>query len=160
MKLCVVRHAIAAEAAEGQRDSARPLTKQGKRKFELVVKALKLLGVEFELVVHSPLLRAVETAELMRGLLEGEMRVTSRMAEPPSKALLGMFEAERVAAVGHEPYVSELTAWLVTGDRQLARAFPFKKGGVALLEGAPKPGEMFVTGFLSPAQLRAIARRK
>jgi len=160
MKLYVIRHAIAADPIEGQRDSARPLTKEGRRKFEGVVEGLAALDIEFDLVLHSPLLRAVETAELMNERVKGKLRVSGRMAEPPSHTLLESLAGESVAVVGHEPYVSELVAWLVAGERQLARAFPFKKGGVAMLEGTPKPGEMFLASVLTPAQLRAIGKKK
>ncbi len=160
MKLLIVRHAIAADPVEGQRDSARPLTSAGKRKFEGVVRGLKRLDVKLDLLLHSPLLRAVETADLMNALVEGEARVTSLLARAPTKALIEALDEPRVALVGHEPYVSELVAWLVTGERQLARAFPFRKGGVAFLEGEPVPGQMFLASMLTPAQLRAIGKKK
>lgn len=160
MKLLVVRHAIAADPVEGQRDSARPLTSAGKRKFEGVVRGLKRLDVKLDLLLHSPLLRAVETADLMNALVEGEARVTSLLARAPTKALIEALDEPRVALVGHEPYVSELVAWLVTGERQLARGFPFRKGGVAFLEGEPVPGQMFLASMLTPAQLRAIGKKK
>lgn len=160
MKLLVVRHAIAADPVEGQRDSTRPLTAAGRRKFEGVVRGLRRLDVRLDALVHSPLLRAVETADLMHELVEGETRVSGLLARAPTKALLEALDEPRVALVGHEPYVSELVAWLVTGERQFARAFPFRKGGVAFLEGEAKPGEMFLASMLTPAQLRAIGKKR
>lgn len=160
MKLTIIRHAVAADPVEGQRDSARPLTGAGKRKFEGVVKGLERLGVEFDVVLHSPLLRAVETADLLSKLVKGELRASGLMARAPTKALLEELGDERVALVGHEPYVSELVAWLATGDRKLARAFPFKKGGVVVLEGEPKPGDMHIAAFLTPRHLRTIGRKR
>jgi len=160
MKLLVVRHAIAADAIQGQRDSARPLTSAGKRRFQGVVRGLERLEVRLDLLLHSPLLRAVETADLMSALVKGEARVTGLLARAPTKALIEALDEPRVALVGHEPYVSELVAWLVTGERRLARAFVFRKGGVAFLEGEPAPGQMFLASMLTPAQLRAIGRKK
>lgn len=160
MKLLVVRHAIAADPVEGQRDSGRPLTAEGRSKFEGVVRGLRRLDVRIDLLLHSPLLRAVETADLMHALVEGETRVSGLMSRAPSKALLEALDEPRVAVVGHEPYVSELVAWLVTGERQYARAFPFRKGGVAFLEGEAKPGEMFLASLLTPAQMRAIGKKR
>lgn len=160
MKLTIIRHAVAADPVEGQRDSARPLTSAGKRKFSGVVKGLDRLGIGFVHVLHSPLLRAVETADLLSELVEGELRASGLMARAPTKALLEELSEERMALVGHEPYVSELVAWLATGDRKLARAFPFKKGGVVVLEGEPKPGGMHVAALLTPRQLRAIGRKR
>jgi phosphohistidine phosphatase len=50
--------------------------------------------------------------------------------------------------------MSELCALLVIGHAAHARAFPFKKGGVAWLEGEPTPGSMLMRGFFPPAVLR------
>ena len=156
MRLCILRHAIAADARPGQGDDARPLTAEGRRKFELAASGLRALELRFDLVLHSPLRRAVETAELLRELVDGRTQVTALLAQPPSPELLARIEGERVALVGHEPFVSMLTALLVAGDARRGLALGFKKGGAALLEGRPEPAGMALTAFLPPAALRAI----
>ncbi len=155
MELYLIRHAIALEAAPGQSDDARPLSEEGIRKFSEVVRGLKRLGVRLDRLYHSPKLRAVQTAELLVPLLEGETEVTPYLAAEPSLALLETLRGSSVALVGHEPWMGELCAWLVTGRRE-DRAFPFKKGGVALLEGLPQPGQMRLRGFWAPGLLRRL----
>ena len=66
-----------------------------------------------------------------------------------------------MALVGHEPYLSELLGWLLFGDfvgdsarEALAERFLFKKGGVAWLEGRPRPGEVALRAFLPPKVFR------
>jgi phosphohistidine phosphatase len=150
MELFLVRHAIAAKALPGQSDDARPLTPEGIERFRLMVKLLKKLGFSFDRLYFSPKLRAVQTAELLRPLLRGEAEVTPHLAESPSSALLEQLRGESVALVGHEPWMGELCAWLLTAER-LGERFPFKKGGVARLEGRPEPGGMRLLAFLPPA---------
>ncbi|RDI94826.1 phosphohistidine phosphatase SixA [Meiothermus sp. QL-1] len=156
MELYLVRHAIALEAAPGQPDEARPLSEEGRAKFKEVVKGLKRLGVRLDRIYHSPKRRAVETAELLVPLLEGETRVTPHLAEAPREALLAELEGQSVALVGHEPWLGELCAWLLMGEPHSER-FAFKKGGVALLEGEPRPGQMRLLGFWAPRVLRRLA---
>ena len=58
---------------------------------------------------------------------------------------------ETVAVVGHEPWLSELIAWLVVGEPADGDArFRMKKGGVAQLRGTPRPGRMQLRALLPP----------
>ena len=160
MKLYVVRHGIAAEVDGEGSDEARPLTREGRAKFAEGVRGLAQLDTHVELILHSPLLRAVQTAELLVPLLDGETQVTAHLAAPPSELLLAELRGAAVAVVGHEPWLSELVAWLVTGDRTKGHVFALKKGAVALLEGNPKPGDMLLVAFLPPNVLRELGRTK
>lgn len=156
MKLYLIRHATALEAEPNQADEARPLSEEGVRKFSQVVGGLKRLGVRLDRLYHSPKLRAVQTAALLVPLLEGESEVTPYLAAAPSLELLKILQGSSVALVGHEPWMGELCAWLLTARRE-GQAFPFKKGGVALLEGPPEPGQMKLLGFWAPRLLRRLA---
>ena len=71
--------------------------------------------------------------------------------------LRGGLRGERIAAVGHEPWMGELCAWLVTGDPDLGDRFPFKKAGVAMLEGTPEPGGCALRAIWPPKTLRRLA---
>lgn len=153
MNLYLFRHAIAADALPHQSDDERPLTLEGIEKFKGVVKGLKRLEVGFDRLYHSPKLRAIQTAELLMGLLEGDSEVTPHLAASPKPALLKQLQGESVALVGHEPWLSELCTWLVTGELHGAQIV-FKKGGVAWLEGTPKPTGMRLLALLPPKVLR------
>lgn len=165
MQLYLIRHAAAADPGEAG-DAARPLTPRGRGSFQRVVDGLRALDVRFDLVVHSPLLRAVQTADLCTPLLAGESRVAPELAEPPSEALIEILSGapDSVALVGHEPYLSQLCAWLVTGwqvhDAPGRRgAFELKKGAVAWLEGEPVPGAFVLCGLYPPRVLKRITDR-
>jgi phosphohistidine phosphatase len=137
MELTLIRHALAEPGAD---DSARPLSKKGRRRFERVL--------------HSPKRRAVETAELLAPLCEGELEATPLLAKPPGVDLWERLSGERLAVVGHEPHLSNLLSWLVTGEADGGACFELKKGAVAQLEGEPGPGGMRLCALLSPKVLR------
>lgn len=150
MELTLIRHAIAEDGAD---DSARPLSKKGRRRFEETVKTLDGLGLRFDRVLHSPKRRALETAELLSPLCEGELQATALLAKEPGVELWELLEGERLALVGHEPHLSALLSWLVTGEATGGN-FELKKGGVAQLEGEAGPAGMRLCSLLSPKVLR------
>jgi len=162
LELFIVRHAIAAERSTEQPDSERPLTAEGRERFAAVVRGLELLGVRLDLVLHSPWTRAAETAALLAPLAAGPGRSTHMLSRAPSPDLiheLSRLGAAQVAVVGHEPWLSELVAWLVAGDAALGYAFGLKKGGVAHLDGQPVPGAMRLLDFWRPKTLRELGER-
>lgn len=112
------------------------------------MRGLRRLDVRVDLLLHSPWRRAVETAALLAPLADGPVEPCAELAEAPSRALLTRMRGERVAVVGHEPWVGELVGWLVFGTP--TAALPFKKGGVAWLEGVFAPGGMRLYAMLPP----------
>jgi len=162
MELLLVRHAIARESEPDQPDEARALTGRGRRRFARSVMGLHRLGIRLDLVLHSPLLRAVQTAEGLVPLLDGRTEVTELLGAAPGAELVLMLSAHgerRVALVGHEPWMGDLLALLVHGSRDSGGNYPFRKGGVAWLVGDPGAGLMTVRAFLPPKILRGMARR-
>jgi phosphohistidine phosphatase len=158
MELFVVRHAVAVPQRPDLPDEARPLTPEGRRRFRRAVRGMERLGVGFDRLYHSPWLRAVETAELLTRLVagDGETVVEPGMTRAPDAALLSSLRGERVAAVGHEPWLSELVSLLVCGTVKHGVRFDFRKGGLAWLEGDLKPRRMWLRAFLPPRALRRI----
>jgi len=152
MELFLVRHAIAIPPAEGVSDAARPLTPEGRARFGQCVRGMRRLGFRFDRLLHSPWLRAVETAEELATLLSGESVVHPGLAEPPSPALLEELRrgGERVALVGHEPWLGELVGHLV-GSR--GPCIELKKGAVAHLRGEVSDGGMDLLALLPPRVL-------
>ncbi len=153
MELWVIRHAIAAPALPGQSDDERPLTAEGRDAFLPLAEALKALQVRPSLVLSSPLVRAHQTAELLAPALGCPLHTSELLAEPPSAELLAGLGDRDVALVGHEPWVSQLVAWLVLGRKELGERFPFERGAVAHLHGRPSPGGMTLRAFLAPEHL-------
>ena len=84
VSVTLIRHAI---AEDGPDDAARPLSKEGRRRFRKSVATLARLGVRFERVLHSPKRRALETAELLRPMCDGDFEVTPLLTQPPGSVV-------------------------------------------------------------------------
>lgn len=162
MELLVIRHAIAAERADDVADADRPLTDRGRRRFRQVVHGLSALGLGVDLVLSSPWRRASETADLLAALTTGDRPplLTPHLAGPPRAELLSAIASsgvQRLAVVGHEPWLGELVALLTSGEARYGEAMPLKKGGVAVLGGAATPGGMVLHALLPPSVTRRLA---
>jgi phosphohistidine phosphatase len=139
----LLRHA---EAEDGSPDEARRLTRKGEQQARAAGKALANLGVEFDLCLASPRVRAEQTARLACEYLDGvEVRIEPRLSGGP-------FDAEELAAgldevllVGHDPDFSTAVHDLTGAQVRM------KKGGLA----AVSKGELVL--LLRPRELRAIA---
>ncbi len=78
MKLYIVRHAWAGEHGDPRYpdDRLRPLTEEGSRRFATVVKKLVDRGFRPRLVATSPLLRCLQTAEIVAEHVPGRPRTS------------------------------------------------------------------------------------
>lgn len=164
MQLFLVRHAIAVPSAPDRPDATRPLTSEGRARFVKAVRGARTLGWRFDRLYHSPLTRAVQTAELLRPLLRGPSTALPDLARPPDLEMLAHIALDtqpgaRVALVGHEPHLGVLLAWLVTGEVDRGERFCFKKGGFAVLTGDPRPAAMTLQGLVTPKLLRRVGAR-
>ncbi len=172
MEIFLVRHATAVTRASDALDHARPLSQKGRRRFEREVAGLDLLGVQLDHIYHSPWIRAVQTGELLEPLLDrnpdpdpDEGGVSpgrtplEALAATPGDGLLGAVRGQRVALVGHEPWMGELMALLLLGDAASGALFPFRKGAIAHLRGVPTPGGTELLAFYPPRVLRAAGRK-
>jgi phosphohistidine phosphatase len=164
MDLFLIRHAAALDMPpQGGGDAARPLAAKGRRQLTRAVEHLERSGIDFDHLRTSPWLRAVESADLLSDLVHGELAVSRHLAEPPGQALLAELDglardgAQRVALVGHAPWLSELAAWLVLDDPHSACFWPLEKGGLAWLRGDPRPGGMRARALLPPRLMRGSA---
>lgn len=155
MRLLLIRHAEAHDHSPAG-DSHRPLTPRGHQQARRLARALGRRALTLDLLLHSPWLRAVQTADALTPALKGETQVTPHLAASPTGALLAELRGETAAAVGHSPWLSELVAWLVTGHPEDAEHFPLKKGGLAWLEGEPQPGRMRLRGLYTRRGLRQL----
>ncbi len=139
MDLYVIRHAIAVDEAtsEYELDSERPLTDKGRRKMRQIAKGLRNLGVEFDLILSSPYVRARETAEILADVFKVKKIVFSNNLIPMADPRLLIAEinethtVDSIALVGHEPHLSDLVGLLIAENAKID--FTLKKGGVCRL---------------------------
>jgi len=165
-ELYIMRHGVAVTrgSAGFSDDSKRPLTSEGKRDMRDIAAGLLRLGFDVEWIVSSPLVRALETAEIVAESLGNNAPVDFSEALRPGgspEALLNSLakhnSRKRVLVVGHEPDLSQLAARLVGAGRHAN--LKLKKGGCCLItfdEFPPKsPGQL--VWWLSPRLLRKLA---
>jgi phosphohistidine phosphatase len=142
MHLFVIRHAEAVPRSEDVSDALRPLTDHGRRQWRRAVRGLVRLGVYFDRLYHSPWLRAVETADGLVDLVQTESVVTQLLTRRPNRGLMQSLEGERVALVGHQPWLTQLAGLAAFGRPAEGARIDLKKGGVLWLEGEARPGYM------------------
>ncbi len=160
MQLYVIRHGIAEDATPGSADSERALTRAGAKRVKRVVRGMTKLGWTFDRILASPWRRAAETAQLLNPLCDAEPIATDLLTQPPRSELLAMVAenmgGDRVAVVGHEPWLGELVAWLAFGDTRHGEALRLKKGGAVILSGTAIPGGMEIRAIVPPSVLRSL----
>ena len=141
MKLILIRHAAAIDRGEaGIPDERRYLTPEGRAYFRKTARTMRAAGIAPNLIVTSPLLRAVQTADILAERLKyaGPLVIADELEPgfdlPALKQLLARAgKAGEVCLVGHEPDLSQLVAELLS----LAHGFRFRKGSALSLEADP-----------------------
>ncbi|HWE24649.1 MAG TPA: histidine phosphatase family protein [Myxococcales bacterium] len=132
-RIYLVRHGIAGDpdAWRGPDDS-RPLNGEGRRRFRETARAFAKLGERIEALCTSPLVRAVQTAEILAAALEVDETIVLEELRPnvPVQQLLdraGQLSQKRIALVGHDPQLSGAAGAL--GSVEPAR-IEFPKGAI------------------------------
>jgi phosphohistidine phosphatase len=129
MRVTLIRHAEAGDDAP--RDEARALTARGREDARRLGQALARRGVEFSLMVTSPLVRAVQTAEIVAAEIGYRERiaVTDLLVPEGTASQLVTFlrstgrqleGTPSIALVAHEPILSALAAALIGKPRHPA----------------------------------------
>jgi phosphohistidine phosphatase len=137
--LYLIRHGIAEERGDYEDDTQRPLTDEGRKKTKQVAKRLYDLGLRFDLLQTSPLVRAQQTADIFTDLFATPVQQSSELAPEgnfetwlswvtqwlsehpqPAKASLGI--------IGHEPDLSSWAEMLIWGE--VKGGLVLKKAGI------------------------------
>lgn len=135
IELYVIRHGLAGERGTYANDDERPLTEEGRTKTKRVAKRLHELGIRFDLLQTSPLVRAHQTAEILRSAgLSKQLEVSDYLAPAGDFAAWvdGLQQRQQdstqLAIVGHEPDLGEWTERLLWGA--VRHQLIIKKAGV------------------------------
>ncbi len=137
MKLYFLRHGQAGQRSQWQGDdAARPLTGEGKDRMAREAEALAKIGLALDVIVTSPLLRAVQTAEIVAQRLNMADKLVQDDRLGPgfgpgqlAKILKDHPDASGVMLVGHEPDFSSTVSHLIGGGDVVC-----KKGGIACVK--------------------------
>jgi phosphohistidine phosphatase len=141
-ELYLIRHGLAAERGTYVNDDERPLTEAGSQRTRQVAKRLKQLGLRFDYLLSSPLVRAQQTAELLQAAgLAPAITITTVLAPggslPTWIADYGDRPWRRLALVGHEPDLGSWAEQLVWSCQ--SGQLILKKAGVIGLEVPETP---------------------
>jgi phosphohistidine phosphatase len=138
MQVYLLRHGIAEDGKADARDADRQLTPEGRRKLRQVLKSAAEAGVRPDLIVTSPLKRALQTAEIAKAVLAYGHEVNkSKVLAPGSRPEDVWDEIKQyrnlssLVLVGHNPLFASLAGFLLgTPDAQI----DFKKGAMMRID--------------------------
>jgi phosphohistidine phosphatase len=174
VNLYVLRHASAGtRRANPIIDVKRPLDKEGKQQCMLVGSYLNALNVQFDVIISSPLKRALQTASLVGTETGYDSKIVVSDALSPAatvaafeKLVAGLNHYENVLVVGHNPnlavFLGALFAPRSVSDlgitRQSARPrIRLRKGAIARVDCAQRPG--ILHWLVDPRILRGVYAR-
>lgn len=134
-QLIVIRHGAQVHAGYGD-DALKVLSEEGRITQRKVAMKLKEEGVTPTLILTSPLIRAVQSAEILGEVLEAPVEEEAALgAEFDEEALLNRLpppeKGETLIMVGHMPTLADFVERLV-GERVLPHGIG-KSGVVKLL---------------------------
>ena len=160
MNLYLMRHANAGLARGNPAlDATRALIKEGKEQCMLMARVLSALKVQVDVVVSSPLKRALQTAQFVGTELGYEAKVEVSPALAPGgdftafQQLLAKYAGyEGVLAVGHNPVLFQFLGRLITGNG--GAAIRMRKGSIACVRADRHPPRLL--WLLDPRTARAI----
>lgn len=156
MKLYVMRHGPAEDHAESGRDADRALTPAGRERTRAVAKALADAGESPLTILTSPLVRCVQTAEIVAIATKladrGGVVETHHAMKPGGESValvreLAASPRPRVMLCGHEPDVSHLVEQILGSPLDQ----PFQKAMVVGLR--IKEGKSELRFVLDPKRL-------
>jgi len=135
IELHLLRHAHAGDPMKWKgSDFDRPLSAKGRAQAERLGGLLAGVGFKTDVILTSPKVRALETAELVaerigvRPILEDRLAETVTLADL-EQILIAAGNPSRPVIVGHDPDFSELLALLVG-----ASEIPMRKGAIARVD--------------------------
>jgi phosphohistidine phosphatase len=160
MELYLLRHGIAEDGHAGLPDEERQLTSEGRRKLRELLKVAAKAGVSPSLMLTSPLVRAVQTAEIAADELkyQGDVVHTSSLtpdADPRETwtDIRVHSDEAQVLLASHNPLCASLSAYLL-GSRELW--VDYKKGAMMRIDldrFGPEPHGV-LRWFLAPKLVR------
>lgn len=139
MQVYILRHGIAEEGKPGTSDADRTLTAEGRRKLRDVLGLAAESKVKPDVILSSPLKRALQTAAIARQILGSNEEITESRAllpgSSPEEVWSEIKAHRRVASslllVGHNPLFANLAAYLLGTPEAHVE---FKKGAVMRID--------------------------
>jgi phosphohistidine phosphatase len=160
MNLYLMRHASAGlRRGNPLLDDKRSLIKEGKEQCVLMARVLAALKVQVDVIVSSPLKRALQTAQFVGTEMGYEARVEIESALGPEadyadfQEMLAKYSVyDGVLAVGHNPNVFQFLGKLITSNG--GAAIRMRKGSIARIDLDRHPP--LLQWLIDPRSARAL----
>lgn len=160
MILYLMRHANAGMFRENPTlDAKRGLVKEGKEQCMLMARMLGALKVQIDVIVSSPLKRAMQTAQFVGTELGYDAKVETSKALLPSATFVEFQDMlakyagyEGLLAVGHNPILYQFLGRLITGNG--GAAIRMRKASIARVDLDHHPPRLQF--LIDPRSARAI----
>ncbi|NVM21331.1 MAG: phosphohistidine phosphatase SixA [Desulfobacterales bacterium] len=161
MEIYLMQHG---PALPKDQDPEEGLSPAGKERIHAGGKALKKMGISFDVILSSPKKRSKETAAIVAeevGFASDKIVETEKVKAmtPPEETVQALSElsgAGRVLIAGHLPSVAETASFLLTEGSKAA--VQFEMGGCCCIKVDELPTHSGRLGwYLTPAQLKLIA---
>jgi phosphohistidine phosphatase len=140
MKLVFVRHAAAVDRSSEISEESRYLTPEGRVFFRKTARTMLKNSVNPAMILTSPLIRAVQTADILAETLSCCSPLVLRSELQPgfgmqvlARLLDEYHSAGELVLVGHEPDLSTIIGFLL----QISGRFSLKKGAAVKLKINP-----------------------
>lgn len=135
MKLYLIQHG---EAASEEVDPLRPLTAKGQEDVHKIASFLRKAEVRPGLIYYSEKLRAKQTAEIITstlGLKELSKERRQLLSQDAPKDIINEIsqKADDLMIIGHLPFLSKLSAFVLTGQEDI-NLIAFQQGGIVCLQ--------------------------
>ena len=140
MRLTLLRHGIAQIRDGIILDAKRKLTAKGIKRTQASLMGLVVCCMDVDLILSSPKLRALQTAEMASEILDTPMQIEQSLAQEDLSLIINALEhqsVEHLMLVGHEPTFTELAHYLCSTDSIAAKSSPFlvlKKAGALQMD--------------------------
>jgi len=170
MNLYLMRHGIALPQDDPSvaSDGERPLSHKGVKRMRKAAKGVRRLGIPFDALLTSSLLRARQTAEIVASTLGMEDRLEEISGLAPESTVEHLMfgltryqDREHLLLVGHEPLLSDTLSYLLRERQTSPLDVDLKKASLCRVEidalPPTSPGKLH--WLLTPKQLRALGER-
>jgi phosphohistidine phosphatase len=162
MNLYILRHASAGlRRPNPLLDFKRPLDKEGKRQCLQLAHVLIELGIQFDLIVSSPLKRCLQTASLIGTETGYEANILHSTALAPDaifkdfqKLLRDQAASENLLVVGHNPNLSTFLGSLLVPAAGPEARVRLRKGSLARVVLTRGPATL--QSLIDPRTVRAL----
>jgi phosphohistidine phosphatase len=146
MDIYIIRHGAAVELDnEIAEEGFRYLSQEGRKRTEEVAIKLKELHTHFDLILSSPLVRAVQTAEIIAAVLEYESEIKTAIEMKGGNSFVRFQQLlkrhsqnKSIAAIGHAPDVHHYMLNLLSRDSSLELKVHFHSSSVCKIRYDPK----------------------